>query len=399
MKTRFYPLLLWLIALSACQSAYDPHAVEAVYQPRQYIAYRSPVPLVIDGIPDEAAWQQAPYTEWFEDIEGDLRPQPRYRTRAKMLWDDEFLYFAAELEEPHLWATLTERESIIFHDNDFEVFIDPDGDTHDYYELEINAGAPGGHLMPNRPYHDKGKANHAWNIEGLKTAVQLYGTLNDPSDTDSMWTLEIAMPWTAITAHAPGQRRPTAGEQWRVNFSRVQWQLDTVAGAYQKRIDPGTGKPFAEDNWVWSPQGIIKMHAPESWGFVQFSEKMAGQGEDAFVENPEEQVKWLLREVYLAQREYQKVQGAFATTVEQLPIREEIREWMVQWLVLSLTESGYRATLPGLTCETWQIREDGRVNCQAPAPAARWSVVSATVLTESVASGHRPLRVVLEMRK
>ena len=45
----------------------------------------------------------------------------------------------AELEEPEVWATLTERDSVIYHDNDFEVFIDPDGDNHDYYEFEINA--------------------------------------------------------------------------------------------------------------------------------------------------------------------------------------------------------------------------------------------------------------------
>jgi len=44
----------------------------------------------------------------------------------QMLWDDECLYIAAEMEEPHLWATLTEHDSIIFHDNDFEVFLDPD---------------------------------------------------------------------------------------------------------------------------------------------------------------------------------------------------------------------------------------------------------------------------------
>ena len=61
-----------------------------------------------------------------------------------MLWDDQFFYVGAELEEPHVWATLTERDSVIFHDNDFEVFIDPDGDTHLYYELEMNASAPTG---------------------------------------------------------------------------------------------------------------------------------------------------------------------------------------------------------------------------------------------------------------
>ena len=36
-------------------------------------------------------------------------------------------------------GTLTERDSIIFHDNDFEVFVDSDSDNHQYYEIEISA--------------------------------------------------------------------------------------------------------------------------------------------------------------------------------------------------------------------------------------------------------------------
>ena len=56
-----------------------------------------------------------------------------------MVWDDKYLYFAAEIEEPHVWGTLTQHDSVIFRDNDFEVFIDPNGDTHEYYEFEMNA--------------------------------------------------------------------------------------------------------------------------------------------------------------------------------------------------------------------------------------------------------------------
>jgi hypothetical protein len=34
-----------------------------------------------------------------------------------MLWDDQFFYVAAELAEPHVWATLDIHDSVIFHDN------------------------------------------------------------------------------------------------------------------------------------------------------------------------------------------------------------------------------------------------------------------------------------------
>ena len=94
-------------------------------------------PIVVDG--DLQEWSAAPWTEDFVDITGDLSLKPDLLTRAKMLWDSNFLYIAAELEEPHLWATVSKRDEVIYVDNDFEVFIDPDGDTHNYAEIEVNA--------------------------------------------------------------------------------------------------------------------------------------------------------------------------------------------------------------------------------------------------------------------
>ena len=69
----------------------------------------------------------------------------------KMLWDDEALYIAAEIEEPHVWATITEHDAVIFQDPDFEVFLDPDGDNHNYAELELNAKNTTWDLLLTKP--------------------------------------------------------------------------------------------------------------------------------------------------------------------------------------------------------------------------------------------------------
>ena len=82
-------------------------------------------PLTIDGRLDDPACATAPWTADFVDIEGTLKPTPRFRTRAKILWDDTSLSIAAELTEPHLWAKLTQHDAVIFQDPDFEVFLDP----------------------------------------------------------------------------------------------------------------------------------------------------------------------------------------------------------------------------------------------------------------------------------
>jgi hypothetical protein len=233
-------------------------------QPKTYDCPKTTSPIRIDGRLDDAAWKSAPWTDFFVDIEGAAKPLPRHKTRAKMLWDNEYFYVAAEMEEPHVWATLTQHDSVIFHDNDFEVFIDPNGDTLEYYEFEINALNTGWDLFLDKPYRHGGKASNAWEIPGLKTAVHIDGTLNNPADTDRGWSVELAFPWKVLAEHAHKAAPPRHGDEWRVNFSRVQWQLRVVDGKYQKV--PNT----KEDNWVWSPQGLINMHIPEKWGRVRF---------------------------------------------------------------------------------------------------------------------------------
>jgi hypothetical protein len=228
-------------------------AQETLPAPLTYDCRRTPKPIKIDGKLDDPAWHIAPWTADFVDIEGDARPMPRFRTRAKMLWDDRYLYIAAELSEPNVTATLTQHDSVIFRDNDFEVFLKPLPDTPSYYEFEINALNTGWDLYLDKPYNQHGKADNSWDIAGLRTAVAVQGTLNRPTDTDRGWTVEIAYPLTAFNTRQTVPA-PTPGTIWRINFSRVEWTA---------------GNP-KEDNWVWSPQGLVNMHVPDRWGYLHF---------------------------------------------------------------------------------------------------------------------------------
>jgi hypothetical protein len=206
------------------------------FSPKNYICYTTDKPLKIDGNLNDPGWRNSEWTDYFSDIEGSLKPAPRYKTRAKMLWDDKYFYVAAELEEPNIWATLRQRDTIIFNDNDFEIFIDPDGDTHNYYELEINALKTAWDLLLVKPYRDsdgKQVAFNSWSIRGLKIGVHLNGTLNNPSDIDKGWTCEIAIPWAALKESFSNDSAPKSGDQWRVNFSRVEWKLKSANGKYQ----------------------------------------------------------------------------------------------------------------------------------------------------------------------
>jgi predicted esterase len=341
--------------------------------PQGYLCRHTATPISVDGKLDEAAWADAPWTTDFVDIQGDARPKPRFRTRAKLLWDDDYLYIAAELEEPHVWATLTQHDSVIFQDPDFEVFIDPDGDTHAYYEFEINALNTSWDLFLDKPYMDHGNPNNAWDIPGLKTAVHVNGTLNNPTDTDQGWTVEIAFPWKVLSERARHAGPPAEGEQWRIDFSRVEWQITTTNGAYKKV--PAT----PEDNWVWSPPGVVDMHRPEMWGLLQFTRRPPGE-EVPVAPIPGKHARDLALDVYYAQRDFWKAHKRWATNLVELA-------WNIRELppgaeppVLEPTPDGYACSVAFKEegrSRVWRIRHDRLLKLDEAMPVETQTFIAA----------------------
>jgi uncharacterized lipoprotein YddW (UPF0748 family) len=238
---------------------------------RHYTCYRTTEHIASDGLLDEPDWARAEWSDDFVDITGNPGLKPQYRTRIKMLWDDKNLYLAAELLEPHTWATIHKKDAVIFKDNDFEIFLDPDGNGLNYYEIEVNALGTTWDLMLTKAYKDHGIPLSSWDLKGLMPGIQIHGTLNDPASTDTCWIVEMALPLDGLMLGKKPGSRPAEGVQWRVNFSRVEWKTEVTGSEYLKKTDPVTGKEFPEDNWVWSPMGEISMHIPERWGRLEFS--------------------------------------------------------------------------------------------------------------------------------
>jgi len=329
--------------------------------PKNYVCYRANTPLSIDGFATESCWTKAEWTADFADIEGDKKPIPRFRTRAKMLWDNDNLYVFAELYEPNIWANLKQRDTVIFYDNDFEVFIDPDGDTHRYYEYEMNALNTQWDLLLTKPYRDGGLPLTSWNFDAVRSAVSIAGTLNNPSDKDTCWRVEIAFPLKSFTdSSVVLPVKP--GTQWRINFSRVEWQTLADNGRSIKVINPQTQKPLSEDNWVWSPQGVVNMHCPETWGYIQFSDHVAGTQSEKFRPNPEEKVKDELRELYFAQRRYYSRYKRFAANLAEI---NQMNDDHLKWKFnpsFQNTDKGYEITAKQKQSQQiWHINETGRV--------------------------------------
>jgi hypothetical protein len=328
-------------------------------QPKSYTVNYTATPPAVDGDINDACWQQAAWTDDFRDIEGDLKPNPALRTRSKMLWDDSCLYIAAEVTDPNVWAYQAHHDDIVFRDNDFEVFIDPYNTTHRYFELEFNARNTVFDLFLNKPYREGGSAMINWDAEGLRSAVKVLGTINHPGDTDKGWTIEIAIPFKAISL-GNDVHIPVNGSLWRINFSRVEWDTKAVDGKYIKLKD-SDGHNLPEHNWVWSPQGVIDMHYPERWGYLQFNKSTVSN--NAFTLPYAESQKRYLWLVYYLEKQWREAHGSYQESLEKSGLATSVTiDGKANSLQLEATPHQFIALISEQgSNQTWTINQEGLV--------------------------------------
>ncbi|MBT5874709.1 MAG: carbohydrate-binding family 9-like protein [Candidatus Latescibacteria bacterium] len=261
-----------------------------------YTCYRTPEPITIDGRLEEAAWRAAPESPRFVDI---VSGGPAlHDTRSSLLWDDQYLYVSFRIEEPHVRAELTNRDDIIFMENDIEVFIDG-GDT--YYEFELNAlntiyevffiwqdaykrdgtfdipefdlfsgkaGSFGGNNDRRgaafwRGTHPRGNrwAFPHWDFPGLVSAVHVDGSINDDSTVDKGWSVEIGFPWAGMKHLANGRSLPPQdGDLWKICLARYE------------KLELG-GKA-THVGWAWNRVGDPDNHIPERFTEIHFSNQL-----------------------------------------------------------------------------------------------------------------------------
>ena len=309
-----------------------------------------------DGNLNKPFRQNAPWLDDFHDIEGDTKPRPWKRTRVKLLWDDAALYVGAELEDDQIWATVRQRDELIYVDNDFEVFLSPQATSHRYYELEMNAANAVWDLLVEKPQRDCVHRIIGWDVHGLQSAVAIDDSLNDPLANNKKWCVELVIPWFSLRECGldecyPTRLAPRTGEVWRMNFSRVEWNVDVQDGRYVKRVDEA-GAPLPENNWVWSPTGVIDIHMPEMWGYLVFTE----HGEPMPLPVADDAARWLLRRLYYREHAYCREHGCFCTDAASL-LGAEARE---AGLTVYVTPSQFEGILKKDGVE-WHIRQDGYV--------------------------------------
>lgn len=178
----------------------------------------------IDGTADEPIWKTASTIDrftlpWLKDNE---RPATT-TTKTRLLWDHDYLYFVAELEDHDLFADITEHDGKTWDNDVFELFFKPADDKPGYFEFQVNAaGTVFDAFIPKKGVDDFEKVKKADTFH-LETKVKLRGTLNQRTDRDAGWTVEGRIPWTDF---APAGGRPAIAETWKFALCRYDFSVD-----------------------------------------------------------------------------------------------------------------------------------------------------------------------------
>jgi uncharacterized repeat protein (TIGR03806 family) len=200
-------------------------------------------PVTIDGAADEAAWKAAEVIDAFHlPWLGDKARMARSETVAKLLWDREYLYFFADMDDGDLFADVKEHDGDLWKNDVFELFLRPDAEKTGYYEFQVSAAGtkfdafyPKYHLDTIGPDSKKGTFH-------IDAKVKLRGTLNKRDDTDEGWSVEGRIPWTDFSRTGG---RPVVGEAWKLNLCRFDYhkgwkeeEFSCVAPIAKRNIPP-----------------------------------------------------------------------------------------------------------------------------------------------------------------
>lgn len=224
-------------------------------QTRVYRCHRAEAMPPLQGDFTDGPWAQA---EWTEDFLPARRtgPETGIRTRAKLLWDDAYLYCAIEMAEPP--GPAPDDALAVRHNVD--LLVARSGDEGGYQiELVAMSSIIDSWFAGPRMHRSR---DAYWDAEGLQTLV-----CRRKDAADGRWTAGFALPWRslrgdgAVDGAASGGAPPVAGSAWRVDLGRSTWR------PMLRGRRAGTGQT-AFERTVWQTPG--EPGEPDGWGLVEF---------------------------------------------------------------------------------------------------------------------------------
>lgn len=213
-------LFMVAVASFGAEAGSLPETKTVAAMPNVCVSHYTSEKIKIDGILAEEVWAKIKPILISYRLESGKQPtQVTYRTEVRTCWDKKNIYLSFVCEDEDVWATKTQKDEPLFNENVCELFLDPLGQGKDYIEIEVNPLNTILDLVTPRPEVAQYWTRWAkWDMKGLKTAVQINGTINNRQDKDSSWIVEMALPFKSIPHF---KEYPQFGDIWRVNFCRV----------------------------------------------------------------------------------------------------------------------------------------------------------------------------------
>lgn len=239
-----------MLALSMIVSSIITANVFASEEPYTYSAGLVSTPPVIDGIADDEAWISAQQTSRF--VYHQDNSSANVGTWAKVAYDSDNLYILYEAMDSDLVSTFTGHDQPTYEQDDtVEVFLDPDGDGKNYYEIGASLSASYDEVIISiDPWVD----DDPWNVQGYEYAVTYSGTINDDSDKDLMYTVEMKIPLSSLNYTG---NKEFENKLWRFNLFRAEYSTSS--------------ETWVPNGWLsWSPVGSFGFHQPERFAYLEF---------------------------------------------------------------------------------------------------------------------------------
>ncbi|HOK81026.1 MAG TPA: carbohydrate-binding family 9-like protein, partial [bacterium] len=180
----------------------------------------------IDGILDEASWKMAENLEFFIPVTLET---PHSITTAKLLYDEKYLYAGFKCYDDDIRATYTKRDSFTWEEDVVEIFLKTSIDEPSYYEFEFSPiKTIFDAFIPGPEHLNDILACAKWNCEGIMLETHIEGTVNDTSDIDTYWSIEIAIPFISLPTLKG--RVPEKGEKWVFHLARYDYSKSIKLG-------------------------------------------------------------------------------------------------------------------------------------------------------------------------
>ncbi len=183
--------------------------------PKSFTFARAKGPIVIDGVLDDDAWKDVPAHPMPYELNAKTPGADAPVSAVRLLWDDEYLYFAFACEDSEIDAPKLERDGPVYDYDCVEVFVMPNPRWGMYWELNLSPSKS----QLDRVYTKYRRQFGSYRLEGEQMqGLKWETTLTGPADAPTGYIVEVAMPISELPAWGG---KPKAGDSMLLLCSRI----------------------------------------------------------------------------------------------------------------------------------------------------------------------------------